>query len=657
MGTSLDLESGALSPLSVVEKTGEALLLDQGSNEELLLELEEQLRRSLTEDPVFSPSSTGEAFSPRSTGDAMQSLLSLDEVDEFDPYALTVATALCCAIKDEREKETVGLVLALNKQLDFGALTTLQEAPAMTKSATSAEEPSADQKDSPRESISAQRRMSDGRMLDQNQVKVLALGSLLDQANRAGSKQPEQPQQSLPHNADKEEFCAFEASDLGRLNVLLSLAGHVVKMASLFDKETRANKKVSVLLTLIRNVQLAIEAKDLSRVMQLISVHALSMFECDRCTFYIVDNFANELIGHFVAPDPDEREERLQEIRVPMEGIAGSVAKTGSVLNIRDAWSDNRFWKQNDLKTGYRTRTILCAPLISSNGKVVAVIQCINKHNFECFNDDDEKILTQISILLSDLMQKLLLESSYTAFIQTSSAIAADVKHMYRQFCHEHDHSPLSNRRRNSREKPLRRTSTNNVIGARFPASIDSEQQMESICESIYRWDFDYLSMSEDVDRITPCLEQCFAFEHIKLLPSFSVPMDSFRSFVVELRSMYRTDAAYHNWMHAFITVHATFLMLNSLALIRLLPSIDVFALLLAALGHDVEHPGFTNAYQVATESPLALLYNDKSVLEQHHAATLSRLLKSSDASLLRTFDAASVRRIRQDYHVLHPCH
>jgi cAMP-specific phosphodiesterase 4 len=43
---------------------------------------------------------------------------------------------------------------------------------------------------------------------------------------------------------------------------------------------------------------------------------------------------------------------------------------------------------------------------------------------------------------------------------------------------------------------------------------------------------------------------------------------------------------------------------------------------------HDLGHPGRNNAFQVATESELALLYNDKSVLEMMHISKAFQLLK-----------------------------
>ena len=52
-------------------------------------------------------------------------------------------------------------------------------------------------------------------------------------------------------------------------------------------------------------------------------------------------------------------------------------------------------------------------------------------------------------------------------------------------------------------------------------------------------------------------------------------------------------------------------------------------SLLLAAAIHDFDHPGFTNSFLIATGDPLAILYNDRSVLENHHVASAWKLMMS----------------------------
>ena len=59
----------------------------------------------------------------------------------------------------------------------------------------------------------------------------------------------------------------------------------------------------------------------------------------------------------------------------------------------------------------------------------------------------------------------------------------------------------------------------------------------------------------------------------------------------------------------------------------ELLEPLEVFALMLAAFSHDLEHPGVTNNFLIITRHKLSLRYNDSGVLENHHAATLFALL------------------------------
>lgn len=56
---------------------------------------------------------------------------------------------------------------------------------------------------------------------------------------------------------------------------------------------------------------------------------------------------------------------------------------------------------------------------------------------------------------------------------------------------------------------------------------------------------------------------------------------------------------------------------------------------MVAALGHDIDHPGVNNAFLRKTHNPLALRYNDRSVLENHHTAVLFSLLRGESSDLL----------------------
>lgn len=62
-----------------------------------------------------------------------------------------------------------------------------------------------------------------------------------------------------------------------------------------------------------------------------------------------------------------------------------------------------------------------------------------------------------------------------------------------------------------------------------------------------------------------------------------------------------------------------------------LLRPLDILGALISGLCHDIDHPGFNNNFLIVTSSPFAILYNDKSVLENHHAALTFQLLQSPE--------------------------
>jgi len=87
----------------------------------------------------------------------------------------------------------------------------------------------------------------------------------------------------------------------------------------------------------------------------------------------------------------------MTEIRVTIgRGIAGTVAATGETINIPDAYADPRFNQEVDRRTGYRTRSILCAPVRDGAGEVVGVSQVLNKASGP-FTRDDESLLAALS--------------------------------------------------------------------------------------------------------------------------------------------------------------------------------------------------------------------------------------------------------------------
>ena len=90
-----------------------------------------------------------------------------------------------------------------------------------------------------------------------------------------------------------------------------------------------------------------------------------------------------------------------------------------------------------------------------------------------------------------------------------------------------------------------------------------------------------------------------------------------------------------HNSLHASDVVQSVSVLLAAEPFVNLLSPLEKLACLIAAAVHDCDHPGTNNHFQTATRSPLALLYNDRAVLENHHLATAFNIFHSEGCNFL----------------------
>lgn len=128
--------------------------------------------------------------------------------------------------------------------------------------------------------------------------------------------------------------------------------------------------------------------------------------DADRATLYLVDEH-EECLTSIVSGGP------IRQIRLHYgQGIAGWVAQTRRTVNVKDAYQDPRFDASWDLENGYRTRSMLCQPVLDREDNLVAVAQVLNKHG-GWFGVADEELLATIlsmaaiSIVNARLAEKL----------------------------------------------------------------------------------------------------------------------------------------------------------------------------------------------------------------------------------------------------------
>jgi Nif-specific regulatory protein len=130
--------------------------------------------------------------------------------------------------------------------------------------------------------------------------------------------------------------------------------------------------------------------RELGPLLDLIANEATSFLDCDRASIFLLDTERKELWSK-VALGSDEIL-RFEATR----GIAGRAVQTGETVNVRDAYSDPRFYTAIDGQTGYRTRNVLAIPLRNQSDEIVGAFEVLNKR-IGVFSARDEESLTALA--------------------------------------------------------------------------------------------------------------------------------------------------------------------------------------------------------------------------------------------------------------------
>ncbi|NLB34678.1 MAG: GAF domain-containing protein [Elusimicrobia bacterium] len=155
----------------------------------------------------------------------------------------------------------------------------------------------------------------------------------------------------------------------------------------------------------------------LSNILRLIADETKEILNAGRCSVYLLDREKHKLYS-WVSHGLDKRQIRFSATR----GLAGATVSTGETINIKDAYNDPRFNPEFDMRTGYRTRSVLCMPLVNQFGETLGVFQVLNKKN-GVFSTQDEEVLGLLSQQASAAVENSMLydelKKSFTSFINT----------------------------------------------------------------------------------------------------------------------------------------------------------------------------------------------------------------------------------------------
>ncbi|XP_049341561.1 cAMP-specific 3',5'-cyclic phosphodiesterase 4D isoform X3 [Astyanax mexicanus] len=182
----------------------------------------------------------------------------------------------------------------------------------------------------------------------------------------------------------------------------------------------------------------------------------------------------------------------------------------------------------------------------------------------------------------------------------------------------------------------------------RFGVKTDTEDLLAKELEDVNKWGLNVFKVTEFSGNRPLTVMMYTIFQERDLLKTFKIPLDTFITYLMTLEDHYHGDVAYHNNIHAADVTQSTHVLLSSPALEAVFTDLEILAAIFASAIHDVDHPGVSNQFLINTNSELALMYNDSSVLENHHLAVGFKLLQEENCDIFQNLTKKQRQSLRK---------
>ncbi|XP_060894784.1 cAMP-specific 3',5'-cyclic phosphodiesterase 4D isoform X3 [Labrus mixtus] len=182
----------------------------------------------------------------------------------------------------------------------------------------------------------------------------------------------------------------------------------------------------------------------------------------------------------------------------------------------------------------------------------------------------------------------------------------------------------------------------------RFGVKTETEDELAKELEHVNKWGLNVFKISEFSGNRPLTVMMYTIFQERDLLKTFKIPLDTFITYLMTLEDHYHGDVAYHNNIHAADVTQSTHVLLSTPALEAVFTDLEILAAIFASAIHDVDHPGVSNQFLINTNSELALMYNDSSVLENHHLAVGFKLLQEENCDIFQNLTKKQRQSLRK---------
>lgn len=403
---------------------------------------------------------------------------------------------------------------------------------------------------------------------------------------------------------DEKDFAAY-----------LAFCGIVLHNAQLYETSLLENKRNQVLLDLASLI--FEEQQSLEVILKKIAATIISFMQVQKCTIFIVDEDCSDSFSSVFHMECEELEKSSDTLTRDRDTnrinymYAQYVKNTMEPLNIPDVSKDKRFPWTNE-NTGNVNqqciRSLLCTPIKNGKkNKVIGVCQLVNKMEettgkVKPFNRNDEQFLEAFVIFCG-------------LGIQNTQMYEAVERAMAKQMV------------------------TLEVLSYHASAAEEETRELQSLAAAVVPsaqtlkiTDFSFSDF--ELSDVETALCTIRMFTDLNLVQNFQMKHEVLCRWILSVKKNYRKNVAYHNWRHAFNTAQCMFAALKAGKIQRRLTDLEILALLIAALSHDLDHRGVNNSYIQRSEHPLAQLYCH-SIMEHHHFDQCLMILNSPGNQIL----------------------
>ncbi len=189
----------------------------------------------------------------------------------------------------------------------------------------------------------------------------------------------------------------FDGADLLLLEAIASQAAATLDHARAFEHERRERAQDRRLLEMTEAVSVEL---DLDRLLGKIVAAASELLDAERASLFVHDPEAGELFTRVTSGGA------VDEIRIADDaGIAGATFRAPGSITVGDAYADPRFDRLTDIRTGFKTASLLSVPVLDQAGTPIAVLQVLNKRAGPFTGADERRLLTfatQVAIALQN---------------------------------------------------------------------------------------------------------------------------------------------------------------------------------------------------------------------------------------------------------------